>query len=81
MHVNFLVRPAINHAARQKIKDELRRFIIAPVMNGIDAEEPIEYLTEIRQVCILFINIKVNASITSFKGIEVANQVYIAVCG
>ncbi|CAH1106140.1 unnamed protein product [Psylliodes chrysocephalus] len=77
----YALRPAINHAARQKIKDELRRFIIAPVMNGIDAEEPIEYLTEIRQVCILFINIKVNASITSFKGIEVANQVYIAVCG
>uniref|UniRef100_A0A6P7FT00 Adenylate cyclase type 10-like n=1 Tax=Diabrotica virgifera virgifera TaxID=50390 RepID=A0A6P7FT00_DIAVI len=76
----YALRPAVNLAVRLNILNELRRFIIAPVMNGIDAEEPIEYMTEIRQVCILFINIKVNENISSTQGTEVANKVYILVC-
>ncbi|CAG9833176.1 unnamed protein product [Diabrotica balteata] len=76
----YALRPAVNLAVRLNIMNELRRFIIAPVMNGIDAEEPIEYMTEIRQVCILFINIKVNENISSTQGTELANKVYILVC-
>ncbi|CAG9821448.1 unnamed protein product, partial [Phaedon cochleariae] len=76
----YALRPAVNYAARFKLKDELRRFIIGPVMRGIDAEEPLEYLTEIRQVCIVFINCKVAANISANDGIDVANDVYVTVC-
>nr|CAI5849851.1 unnamed protein product [Callosobruchus analis] len=76
----YALRPAVNFAARMKMKDQLKRFIIAPVVRGILAEEPIEYLTEIRQVAILFINSKVSSMISNVKGIDVANEVYIAVC-
>lgn len=76
----ILVRQAVNYACRMKYKEELKRFIIAPVMRGIDAEEPLEYLTEIRQVAILFINVKVSGSISALEGIDVAHNVYVTVC-
>ncbi|KAJ8926570.1 hypothetical protein NQ314_021049, partial [Rhamnusium bicolor] len=76
----YALRPAVNHAARQKMKFELRRFIIAPVVRGIDAEEPLEYLTEIRQVAILFINCKVLSVVGPVEAIDVANDVYVTVC-
>ncbi|CAH1970769.1 unnamed protein product [Acanthoscelides obtectus] len=76
----YALRPAVNFAARMRMKEQLKRFIIAPVVRGILAEEPIEYLTEIRQVAILFINSKVSPLISNVKGIDVANEVYLAVC-
>lgn len=47
----------MNDAAKMKIKDDLRKFIIAPVMRGIELDEPLEYLTEMRQIVIIFINV------------------------
>lgn len=79
-YIFVLVRPAVNHAARMKLKNELRKFIIAPVVRGIDASEPLEYLTEIRQVAILFLNCKVSAMVGPMQGIDVADHVYITVC-
>ncbi|KAJ8963086.1 hypothetical protein NQ318_018550 [Aromia moschata] len=76
---NDSMRPAVNNADRLKLKNSLRRFIIAPVVRGIDAEEPLEYLTEIRQVTILFINCKV-APVDPLIAIDIANDVYITVC-
>ncbi|XP_023310586.1 adenylate cyclase type 10-like [Anoplophora glabripennis] len=76
----YALRPAVNHAARMKLKDELRKFIIAPVVRGIDASEPLEYLTEIRQVAILFLNCKVSSMVGPVEGIDVADHVYITVC-
>lgn len=63
-----------------KTNEELRKFILAPVMRGIDAEEPLEYLTEIRQVVILFINCKVEGNLKASIGLDVSNEVYTSVC-
>lgn len=76
----FAVRPAVNFACRMLTQDSLRRFILAPVMRGIEAEEPLEYLTEIRQVVILFINCKVEGGLAAHVGLDVSNEVYTAVC-
>lgn len=73
------MRPAVNHAARMKLKNELRRFIIPPVVRGIDASEPLEYLTEIRQVAILFVNCKVSVLVGPVEYIDVADNVYLTV--
>lgn len=40
-----------------RLKEDLRKYIIPPVMRGIDMDEPLEYLTEMRQIVILFINV------------------------
>lgn len=74
------VRPAVNYACRMQMKQELKRFILAPVMRGIEAEEPLEYLTEVRQVVILFINCKVKGGLAFNVGLDVSNEVYTAVC-
>lgn len=74
------VRPAVNYACRHLTKDNVKRFILAPVMRGIEAEEPLEFLTEVRQVVIAFINCKVDGNLPARVGLDVSNEVYTAVC-
>lgn len=48
-------------------------------MRGIDLDEPLEYLTEMRQIVILFINV-VTHKIDIDKFIDLVNKAYIEVC-
>lgn len=73
------MRPAVNFAVRNKIKENLRRFIIAPVMKSIDMQEPFEYLTEMRQTVIVFINV-VSHTIETKETVILADQTYKIVC-
>lgn len=74
------MRPSVNAAARMKLKEELRKFIIPPVMRGIDLDEPVEYLTEMRQIVILFINVVAHKiGMTEFIGL--VDTSYKIVCG
>ncbi|KAJ3648251.1 hypothetical protein Zmor_020069 [Zophobas morio] len=76
---DFSLRPAVNFAVRNKIKENLRRFIIAPVMKSIDMQEPFEYLTEMRQTVIVFINV-VSHTIETKETVILADQTYKIVC-
>lgn len=60
---------------------DLKKFIISPVERGVMADEPIEYLTEIRQVTILFINCKINisADLKSAQVIDIADEAFVNV--
>lgn len=73
------MRPAVDAAARMGLKEDLRKFIIGPVMRGIDMDEPLEYLTEMRQIVILFINV-VTHKIDIDTFINLVNNSYIQVC-
>ncbi|XP_022909660.1 adenylate cyclase type 10-like [Onthophagus taurus] len=53
----FSIRPMVNEAVKMNLKEHLRKYIIKPVMRGIDMNEPLEYLTEMRQITILFMNV------------------------
>ncbi|PSN36387.1 hypothetical protein C0J52_14455 [Blattella germanica] len=53
----FSLRPSVEEAAQKKMKDVLQPFIIPVVMRGVELGEPMEYLTEMRQVVIMFLNI------------------------
>ncbi|KAJ9600062.1 hypothetical protein L9F63_009643, partial [Diploptera punctata] len=53
----FSLRPSVDVAARKKLKDLMRPFIFPVVMRGVDMGESLEYLTEMRQVVIMFLNI------------------------
>lgn len=46
-------RSALKSAVALKI-ESIRPFILSPVMKGIDNKEPLEYLTEMRQVCLRY---------------------------
>uniref|UniRef100_A0A2H1WSR3 SFRICE_010761 n=1 Tax=Spodoptera frugiperda TaxID=7108 RepID=A0A2H1WSR3_SPOFR len=52
------LRKAILVAEEKNIGSEIRRFMIRPVLTQIDAHQPLEYLTEMRQVSILFVTLK-----------------------
>jgi adenylate cyclase 10 len=75
----FAVRPAVNLAARLKIKEPLRRFIITPVMKSIDMDEPFEYLTEMRQAVIVFINV-ISFKLQTEETVILADHTYKTVC-
>ncbi|XP_044263925.1 adenylate cyclase type 10-like isoform X1 [Tribolium madens] len=75
----FSLRPAVNLAVRLKIKECLRRFIIAPVMKSIDMDEPFEYLTEMRQAVIVFINV-ISYKLQTDETVVLADQTFKIVC-
>ncbi|XP_030764009.1 adenylate cyclase type 10-like isoform X2 [Sitophilus oryzae] len=79
----YALRPSVNMCIRMKMLGALKKFILAPVEKGISADEPIEYLTEIRKVTILFINCKFNnsAELKPVKLLDIVDQVYITVSG
>ncbi|CAK1545542.1 unnamed protein product [Leptosia nina] len=52
------LRESILIAEERKIGSEIRKFMIRPILTQIDAHQPLEYLTEMRQVSILFITLK-----------------------
>ncbi|XP_044265856.1 adenylate cyclase type 10-like isoform X2 [Tribolium madens] len=75
----FSLRPAVNLAVRLQIKEALRRFIIAPVMKSIDMDEPFEYLTEMRQAVIVFINV-ISYKLETEQTVILADRTYKTVC-
>ncbi|XP_049884530.1 uncharacterized protein LOC126379756 [Pectinophora gossypiella] len=52
------LRKAILIAEERNIGSHIRNFMIRPVLTQIDAHQPLEYLTEMRQVSIVFITLK-----------------------
>ncbi|KPJ17945.1 Adenylate cyclase type 10 [Papilio machaon] len=52
------VRKTILIAEERNIGSEIRKFMIRPVLTQIDAHQPLEYLTEMRHVSVLFITLK-----------------------
>ena len=58
-----------------KSKRLLRRFIIAPLLRFIDLNDPIEFLTEMRNVVIVFANFVVAKS-TSTELVEIVDRIY-----
>lgn len=60
-------------------KKFLCRFIIAPVLNAINLNEPIEVLIEMRHVVIVFANFVVSKK-SSVELIEIVDAMYTTLC-
>lgn len=52
------LRKAIILAEEKNMGGQIRKFMIRPVLTQIDAHQPLEYLTEMRQVSVLFVTLK-----------------------
>ncbi|KAJ0172180.1 hypothetical protein K1T71_012153 [Dendrolimus kikuchii] len=52
------LRKTIVLAEEKNIGSEIRKFMIRPVLTQVDAHQPLEYLTEMRQVSVLFMTLK-----------------------
>ncbi|XP_046753179.1 LOW QUALITY PROTEIN: adenylate cyclase type 10-like [Diprion similis] len=77
--VDYSLRPKVNKVAKAHMKNALRCYMIRPIVHAVEMDEPIEYLTEMRQVVILFINIITNVS--QKKLIRLVDTAYRIVCG
>ncbi|KAM3962169.1 adenylate cyclase type 10-like [Aphomia sociella] len=52
------LRKTILLSDEKNIGSEIRKFMIRPLLTQIDAHQPLEFLTEMRQVSVLFITLK-----------------------
>lgn len=73
------LRKAILDTEEKNIGSEIRKFMIRPVLTQIDAHQPLEYLTEMRQVSILFLTLKPR-DCSSLQLITIVNNSYQITC-
>lgn len=74
------LRKAILVAEEKNKGSEIRKFMIRPVLTQVDAHQPLEYLTEMRQVSILFVTLKPrDCAFTQL--ITIVNNSYQITCG
>jgi hypothetical protein len=73
------VRPTTNIIVGEKNVTSLRRYIIQPLLNFIDADDPLELLTEMRNVVIVFGNFVVPYQSAKRFG-EVLDSIYSTLC-
>ncbi|XP_041983062.1 adenylate cyclase type 10-like isoform X2 [Aricia agestis] len=52
------LRKTILLGEERNIGSQIRKFMIRPVLTQIDAHQPLEYLTEMRQVSVMFVTLK-----------------------
>ncbi|XP_050456444.1 adenylate cyclase type 10-like [Cataglyphis hispanica] len=77
--VDYSLRPKVIKAAKARLKDALRSYIPRPVIRSVELDEPLEHLTEMRQVVILFINV-ITANVYKERLISLVNKTYRLVC-
>jgi len=77
---NFVVRPKVIKAAKEGLKNSLRSYMLRPVIRSVEMDEPLEYLTEMRQVVILFINI-ITTVVSNEELISLVDTAYKLICG
>ncbi|XP_076380390.1 adenylate cyclase type 10 [Megalopta genalis] len=75
----FSVRPKVVKIAKARLKDALRSYMLRPVIRSVEMDEPMEYLTEMRQVVIVFINV-LTSTVGKKTLISLVNSAYKLVC-
>ncbi|XP_037295199.1 adenylate cyclase type 10 isoform X2 [Manduca sexta] len=71
----FSLRPAVIAAMRSSWWPGLRRFMVTPVLRAVDNDEPMDFLTEVRRVVVVFLNI-ITKTVTESVLIGVVNDAY-----
>ncbi|GLV33319.1 hypothetical protein CBL_11758 [Carabus blaptoides fortunei] len=78
--VPFTLRPSLDYAVQHKMRDFLCNFIIAPVVKVVDQHEPLDCLTEMRLVVIVFINVIVDMDVDLERLTEIVDHTYSIIC-
>lgn len=74
------VRPSLDYAVQHRMRDYLCNFIIAPVVKVVDQHEPLDCLTEMRLVVIVFINVIVDMDVQLEQLTETIDNTYSVIC-
>ncbi|XP_014207878.1 adenylate cyclase type 10-like [Copidosoma floridanum] len=78
--IDYSLRPKLIRAARAKLGKKLRSYVLRPVIRSVEMDEPLEYLTEIRQVVIVFVNV-ITEEINRKTLIKLVDATFSFVCG
>ncbi|XP_047997302.1 adenylate cyclase type 10-like [Leguminivora glycinivorella] len=71
----FTLRPVIITALRSRWWPTLRKFMVQPVIWAVENDEPMEFLTEIRRVVVVFLNI-VTKTVTDETLVEMVDTAF-----
>ncbi|KAK1122954.1 hypothetical protein K0M31_008592 [Melipona bicolor] len=77
--VDYSLRPKIIKIAKARLKEALKSYMLRPVIRSVEMDEPLEYLTEMRQVVILFINV-ITSNVDKHTLIPLVDSTYKLVC-
>ncbi|XP_076763166.1 adenylate cyclase type 10 [Xylocopa sonorina] len=77
--VDYSLRPKVIKIGKARLKGALKSYMLRPVIRSVEMDEPLEYLTEMRQVVILFINV-VTSDVGKKALITLVNATYKLVC-
>lgn len=66
-------------AAKTGLRDKLRSYLLRPVIRAVEIGEPLHYLTEMRQVVIVFVNV-ITSEVEKKKLILLVDKAYQHVC-
>ncbi|KAG7200287.1 hypothetical protein KM043_017753 [Ampulex compressa] len=78
--IDYSLRPKVIKVAKAHLKDALRSYMLRPVIRSVEMDEPLAYLTEMRQVVIVFVNVIIS-TVTRKRLITLTNSSYKLVCG
>ncbi|XP_055642241.1 adenylate cyclase type 10-like [Toxorhynchites rutilus septentrionalis] len=73
------IRPSLKHVGARTDSSALRRFMIKPILNAIDTKEPLEFLTEMRQIVTVFLNIVLKPKDVQAV-VEEINSIFTSLC-
>ncbi|KAL2712439.1 adenylate cyclase type 10-like, partial [Vespula squamosa] len=77
--IDYSLRPKIIKLAKAHLKDALKSYILRPVIRSVEMDEPLEYLSEMRQVVIVFVNASLD--VTKIKQMmKLIDAAYKTVC-
>ncbi|XP_057329018.1 adenylate cyclase type 10-like isoform X2 [Microplitis mediator] len=79
--IDYSLRPKVVHVTKQHLKNELRSYMLKPVVRSVELDEPLEHIAEIRQVVIVFINVVTDSNIKKRTLIYIVNKAFKRVCG
>lgn len=76
----IVVRPKILKVAKEGLKDTLKSYVLRPVLRSVELDEPLDYLTEMRRVVILFVNAKLSSDIDGAILVSLVKKAYGIIC-
>uniref|UniRef100_A0A182YM95 Guanylate cyclase domain-containing protein n=1 Tax=Anopheles stephensi TaxID=30069 RepID=A0A182YM95_ANOST len=73
------IRPRLKYVTPHVVSSSLQKFLIKPVLNAVENNEPLELLTEMRQIVTVFLNIVLKPrDVTAL--IKEINSIFTTVC-
>ncbi|XP_044582606.1 adenylate cyclase type 10-like [Cotesia glomerata] len=79
--IDYSLRPKVVNVTAHHLKNELRSYMLKPVVRSVELNEPLEHLAEIRQVVIVFINVVTDSNVKKRTLISIVNKAFKRVCG